>query len=135
MAAPCINIESVSRYKISNVSGMNESIVYFFSSDQVLKDFIAKAAGVSHDTGVTVGKLTTYILVKHISEETYILAYIPIGTFNGFEVLAVNSVEMEHGINICGMNEGEWTAYGLILTILDTAPPDYHCYSRRCSRK
>jgi hypothetical protein len=117
MAAPCINIESVSRYKISNVSGMNESIVYFFSSDQVLKDFVAKAGGVSHDTGVTVGKADNLYPGETLypRETLYPYAYIlPIGILQRFEVLASElGGDGTYRINIYGMNEaGEWTAYG-----------------------
>ena len=117
MAAPKINIDSVSRYKISNVAGMDESIVYFFSSDQVLKSFVAKVGGVSHDTGVTVGEADNLYPSTTIYPSTALYPYtysLPVGTSQRFEVLASElSGDGTYRINVYGMNEaGEWTAYG-----------------------
>ena len=117
MAAPKINIESVSKYKISNKTGMDESIVYFFSSDQILKSFVAKAGGVSRDTGVTVGESDNLYpsTMLYPSTTLYPYAYsLPIGTSQRFEVLASElSGDGIYRINVYGMNEaGEWTAYG-----------------------
>lgn len=116
MAAPTITIHSVSRYKISNKSGMDESIVYFFSSDQELKDFVAKAGGVSHDTGVTVGEATS--LVPSANLYPSISLYpgefsLPAGVHQRFEVLASELAgDGTYRINVYGMNAvGEWTPY------------------------
>lgn len=117
MAAPKINIESVSRYKISNVAGMNESIVYFFSSDQVLKSFVAKAGGVSHDTGITVGEADNIYPSASLYPRMTLYPYsysLPVGIPQRFEVLASELAgDGTYRINIYGMNEaGEWTTYG-----------------------
>lgn len=117
MAAPQISIESVSKYKISNKAGMNESIVYFFSSDQILKDFIARVGGVSYDTGVAVGRSDSLYPTETLYPGTVLYPFtylLPIGTSQRFEV---NASELAgdgvYRINIYGMNEvGEWTAYG-----------------------
>lgn len=117
MAAPTITIHSVSRYKISNKSGMDESIVYFFSSDQDLKDFVAKAGGVGHTTGLTVGEAVSLVPSETLypSASLYPSEFsLPAGAHQRFEVLASELTgDGTYRVNIYGMNAaGEWTPYG-----------------------
>lgn len=117
MAGPQITIHSVSRYKLSHQAGFDESIVYFFSADQVLKDFVAKAGGVSHTTGVTVGKAAALVPSNSLypSNTLYPTDFaLPVGVQQRFEVLASDLAgDGVHRINIYGMNEGgEWSPYG-----------------------
>lgn len=117
MAAPLITIQSVSRYRISNKTGFDESIVYFFSSNQILKDFVAMSGGVSHTTGVTVGSAGSLVPSDTLypSNALYPVDFaLPAGVQQRFEVLASELAgDGVYRINIYGMNAGgEWTAYG-----------------------
>ena len=115
MAAPLITITSISKTKISDEPGYDQTVVKF-TANQILKDYIAKADGSGYTNGIVVGQSTNV----YPSETLYpSIALYPqdyaliVGSEQQFEVDNKElGIDGTYRINVYGMNElGEWTTY------------------------
>lgn len=117
MTVPTITINSVSKQKISDEPGMDESIVKF-ESNQTLKAWVAKLGGYSHSTGTVVGQDNNIYPSSLLYPKTSLYPQNYTLSSGVEEEFTVENEEITDGdgtyrINVYGMNEDEeWTSYG-----------------------
>jgi hypothetical protein len=116
MTAPAITIKSVSKYRISDEPGKDQSVVKF-SSNQNIVAFEARAGGLYNGSGLLVGKsdnlfpsTTLYPSISLIPKNYQALANMELQFEVDNEELQQDG---DYRINIYACNEsGEWTPYG-----------------------
>lgn len=122
MAAPKINIDRVTRTRISNKSGV-DYVEVFFSSDQDLIEWQARADGSGVGQGLLVGKSIGTDWNSKASKYGASWSTWGNGDWNSFIIedelsFIVEDNELTNGektyrINVYGKNEnGEWSVYG-----------------------